>query len=356
MPAAWLQTPDSLTLWTAHDFARKLQALKPGTEYVVNFSRTRTVEPFGMLLVAAELHHCLESGVKFACANLSHMTYAAHMGFFKAFGADFGKRPGEASGTRNYVPITYFDTQALLDQAVASGSDVGDVVEAHGRKLAATLIGEDQGDVFETLRYSIREIMRNVVEHAQVSRFAVCSQYWPTKGRAEVAIVDRGIGLRKSLTPNPHIDASTDKRAINYALMPAVSGKAFKGARRSQNRGVWTNSGFGLYMTSRICRNGGNFYISSGETGMLLTSGKDSKRYVQVSAPGTAVRLSIRTDNVKDLKTSLAKYREDGYAIQQRYKEIVSIDPSSASLMLSEDFDLSLWDRLLAKVRASAQK
>jgi hypothetical protein len=354
MPATWLQAPDSLTLWTAHDFARKLQALKPGGEYVVNFSRTRTVEPFGMLIVAAELHHCVEEGLRVSCANVSHMTYAAHMGFFKAFGADFGKDPGEAAGTRNYVPITYFDTQSLIDQAIESASDVGDVVEAQAWRLAATLVGEDRGDVFETLRYSIREIMRNVVEHAQVSRFAVCSQYWPTKGRAEVAIVDRGIGLRESLAPNPHIDASTDKRAINYALMPAVSGKAFKGARRAQNRGAWTNSGFGLYMTSRICRNGGNFYISTGDTGMLLTSGKDSKRYVKISAPGTAVRLSIKTDNVKDLRMSLARYREDGYAIQQRYREIVSIDPSSASLMLSEDFDLSLLDRLLMKVRGSA--
>jgi hypothetical protein len=354
MPSVLLQAPDSLTLWTAPDFARKLQALKPGGEYVLDFSRTKTVEPFGMLVIATELHHLVKTGVQISCAHLSHMTYAAHMGFFKAFGVDFGKEPGEALGTKNYVPIIFFNSEDLRDEAAARATDVGDVIEAHSRRLAAPLIGADEGDVFETMAYSIREIMRNVVEHAQVSRFAVCSQYWPTKGRAEVAIVDRGIGLRESLAPNPHIDASTDKKAINYALMPAVSGKAFKGARRSQKRGPWNNSGFGLYMTSRICRNGGNFYISTGDTGMLLTSGKDSKRYVNVSAPGTAVRMSIRTDKAGDLRASLAKFREDGFAIQQRYKEIVSIDPSSASLMLSEDFDLSLWDKMLLKVKGGS--
>ena len=177
------------------------------------------------------------------------------------------------------------------------------------------------------------------------------AHYFPTKGRTEVAILDRGIGLRASLSPNPHVDATTDKSAINYALMPAVSGKAFKGAKRLAKRGPWTNSGFGLYMTSRICRNGGNFFIASGETGMLLTTGKEGKRYIPTTLSGTAVRLIIKTENLDSLRDSLAKFRDDGFEIQQKYREIVRIDPSSASLMLSQDFDLNLWDRLLANLR-----
>lgn len=151
--------------------------------------------------------------------------------------------------------------------------------------------------------------------------------------------MDRGIGLRESLSGNPHLNLDSDKSAINYALMPAVSGKAFKGARRGFNRGPWNNSGFGLYMTSRISRNGGSFFVSSGDVGMLLTSGKQSKRYVQTALTGTAVRLSSDTALVESLQTALAKYREDGFKIQEKYKEIVSIAPSEASLMLSEDFE-----------------
>jgi hypothetical protein len=84
---------------------------------------------------------------------------------------------------------------------------------------------------------------------------------------------------------------------------------------------------------------------------MLLTSGNDGKRYYDTSLSGTAVRLTIRTENLDSLKDALARYRNDGFAIQQKYKEIVSIDPSSASLMLSQDFDLTLWDKLLANLR-----
>lgn len=353
MPSATIRVPESLTAFTVFPFCKALQEQKSTQELIFDFSKTKTVEPFGMLVVASEIERCVASHpeAKFTCKNYQHMAYAAHMGFFKAFGLDFGRKPGEALGSRNYIPLMYFQSSELKLAALRQGHDVGDEVEAQSKRLSETLAGASEGEVFETLSYSIREMMRNVVEHAQVERFGVCAQYWPTKGRAEVAIVDRGIGLRESIKANPHIDASTDKSAINYALMPAVSGKAFKGSRRLEKRGPWTNSGFGLYLTSRICRNGGNFLISSGDTGMLLTSGKGGKRYFPTSLNGTAVRMSIRTEKLDSLRSTLAKFRDDGLEIQQKYREIVSIDPSSASLMLSEDFDLTLWDKLLANLR-----
>ena len=353
MPTTTIRVPESLTAFTVFPFCKSLQEQRPTDELVFDFSRTKTVEPFGMLVVASEIERCVASHpeAKFTCKNYESMPYAAHMGFFRAFGLEFGRKPGEAFGSRNYIPLTYFDSAALKHAAACHGLDVGDEVESQSKRLSETLAGDDTGEVFETLSYSLREIMRNVVEHAQVERFGVCAQFWPTKGKAEVAIVDRGIGLRESIKANPHIDASTDKSAINYALMPAVSGKAFKGAKRLAKRGPWTNSGFGLYMTSRICRNGGNFFISSGNTGMLLTSGKDGKRYFDTSLCGTAVRLTIRTENLDSLGNTLARYRADGFEIQKKYAEIVRIDPSSASLMLSQDFDLNLWDRLLSNLK-----
>jgi len=353
MPSATLRVPESLTPFTVYPFCKALQDQKPTDELIFDFAKTNTVEPFGMLVVASEIERCVAAHpeAKFTCKNYERMPYAAHMGFFKSFGLDFGRKPGEAFGSRNYIPLTYFESSKLRRDAARYGVDVGDEIESQSKRMSETLAGTDSGEVYETLSYSIREIVRIVVEHAQVERFGFCAQYWPTKGKAEVAIVDRGIGLRESIKANPHIDASTDKSAMNYALMPAVSGKAFKGARRLEKRGPWTNSGFGLYLTSRICRNGGNFFISSGSTGMLLTSGKDGKRYIATSLSGTAVRMTIRTENLDSLSSALAKYRADGFEIQKKYQEIVSIDPSSASLMLSQDFDLTLWDKLLVNLK-----
>ena len=61
--------------------------------------------------------------------------------------------------------------------------------------------------------------------------------------------------------------------------------------------------------------------------------------------------MTIRTENLDSLRNALSKYRADGFEIQQKYREIVSIDPSSASLRLSEDFDLTLWNRLLSNLK-----
>lgn len=344
--------PNSLDLESAVALSTNLSALQEDSNFTIDFSRIGYVEPFGMLVAAAEIRRLINRFplAKYTPDKYQHLSYAGHMGFFQAFGVKFGKAPGQAKGNDKYVPLTILNCDSLRKAALEKGTEIGDEIEEQSKHLAQVLCGAEAGAIFDTLSYSIRELMRNVVEHSSAPEIWFCAQYWPTKNKMEVAIVDQGIGLRKSLSTNPHLDASDDKRAINYALMPAVSGKAFKGARNKQ-RGPWANSGFGLYMTSRICRNGGTFFICSGNTGMLLTKKSEAKRYFSSRYQGTAIRMVIRTNQLSELTEALALYRSEGFQIQKRYSEIVNIDPSSASLMLSEDFDLSVWDRLLAKLK-----
>lgn len=304
-----------------------------------------------MLLISSEIRKLArrEHRPRVGCSNFKQCTYAAHMGFFRSFNLEHGNAPGQARGNENYLPITVFETRDLEREALEQGIEVGSQVESISKRMSAVLCGADTGDMFDTLVYSIREIIRNVVEHSGAERFGICAQHWPKNRRVEVAILDRGIGLRSSLFRNPHIDVSDDKKALNYALMPAVSGRAFKGSRINA-KGNWANSGFGLYMTNRICRNGGNFFIASGDTGMLLTK-TAGKRYFNCGLDGTAVRMVMDTSALVGLRDALGRYREEGYEIQRKYREIVNIDPSSASLMLSEDFDKSAVDSILLKLR-----
>lgn len=347
-----IKVPKSIDLQNSLQLSCELGKLTEADEFLFDFSDVGTTEPFGMLLVSSQIRRLISKypEAKFSCSNFKRMTYASHMGFFKAFGLDHGKAPGEAAGSPRYLPLTILRCEQLRTEAAEEGKYVGEKIEEKSKQMAEMLCGEPEGDISETLAYSLREIMRNVVEHSNAEQIGLCAQYWPSKNRVEVAIIDRGVGLRSTLRANPHLDVSDDKAAINYALMPAVSGKAYKGSRIKQ-KGPWVNSGFGLYMTSRICRNGGNFFIASGETGMLLTKKSEGKRYFACSFKGTAVRMVIKTDQIKSLKDSLETYRKEGYEIQRAYREIVNIDPSSASLMLSEDFDLSVWQRILNKVK-----
>lgn len=347
MPPTRILAPSRFDLSSALDFVAHIAALPSSTDFEIDFSRVGLIEPFPMLLVANELRrlNCREPEPEINCVGVDRMSYAAHMGFFQSFGLAYGKTPGQASGSATYFPITTFETEVVEREAAMKGVEVGSHIEATSQKLAEILCQDAQGPLFDTLTYSIREIMRNVVEHSHTDRFDVCAQHWPTKNRVEVAILDRGQGLRATLARNPHIDVSDDKKAINFALMPAISGKAFKGSKL-QRKGNWGNSGFGLYMTNRICRNGENFFIASGSSAMLLTK-SEGKRYFDCSLDGTAVRMVIDTGNISGLREALERYREEGYEFQRKYREIVDIDPSSASLMLSEDFDVSVVNKIL---------
>lgn len=343
--------PYSLELQTSLNFSLYLSSIEDADQYILDFKNTQNTEPFAMLLVSSKIRRLIKTKPesKIQCLNFRHMNYAAHMGFFQAFGFNHGKLPGEANGSSMYIPIRIFDCLTLKNEAESKGIEVGEEIEKNSKQMASILCAEEDSLINETLTYSMREMMRNVIEHSKSSRFGICAQYWPSKNKVEVAILDMGIGLKESLCPNPHIDVSTDKNAINFSLMPAISGKAFKGSR-VKKKGHWTNSGFGLYMTNRICRNGGNFFIASGKYGLLLTSSAGGKKWYDCDLPGTAIRMVIKTDQLSNLKNSLSKYREEGYEFQKQYQEIVNIDPSSASLMLSEDFDMSTWQRIKAKL------
>lgn len=346
-----IKIPRTLNLQTALDLSIILSSIKEASSIEVEFSGEGLIEPFSMLMISSELQRLAArlNVDSFSCKNHESMTYAQNMGFFHAFGYDTGKRKSNPRGGQRHLPVNIYNCDSLRRQAIDEGKEVGSVVEDKSKQMAEMLCENDSGDVFETLSYSLREIMRNVVEHSESEKMGLCAQYWPTKNRVEVAIIDRGVGLRRTLFRNPHLDVNNDKSAVNYALMPAVSGKAYKGARKQH--GPWANSGFGLYMTSRICRNGGNFFIASGDSGMMLTKATQGKSYHPCSYDGTAVRLQIRTDQIKSLSESLKKYRDDGFEFQKKYREIVQINPSAASLMLSEDFDLSLWDKFLANIK-----
>lgn len=347
-----VKIPSTLTLPTALALSVDLAKIEGARTITAEFGGEGSVEPFAMLMISSELQRAATRNNvdAFRCKNHERMTYAAHMGFFNAFGYQGGpKKPGDPNGSSRHLPVNILRCEELRDEAVSEGTEVGDVIESKARHLAKMLCDADSGDLFDTLSYSIREIIRNVVEHSESEQVGICAQYWPTKSRVEVAIIDRGIGLRKTLQRNPHLDVNNDRSAVNYALMPAVSGRAFKGSR--QQRGPWANSGFGLYMTSRICRNGGNFFVASGNSGMMLTKASEGKSYFPCAYEGTAVRLVIKTDQLGSLSDSLKKYREDGFEFQKKYREIVNINPSAASLMLSRDFDISLWDKIMASLK-----
>jgi len=199
------------------------------------------------------------------------------------------------------------------------------------------LTQEKTSDLVDSLTYSIREVMRNVYEHSQSKSLEYCAQYWPSYDRVEIAISDNGIGLKDSLLTNPFMKIESYSDAIQQALMPAISSKYYQGIK-ADNNNPWQNSGFGLYMISRLCRLGGSFLICSGNHGVLLNNEGKQHLELEHNCSGTVVRLVLNTQKLDSLSNMLSSFKNDGYEIAKKIKGVGMYEASSASQMLSRDF------------------
>ena len=94
------------------------------------------------------------------------------------------------------------------------------------------------------LSYCFREVIRNVFEHANCGECSVMAQSW-SNNIAEVAIIDRGVGIKKSLSSTYNIVTHVD--ALKLAVKPGIS----SGSVLSTG-GKWGNEGYGLYILSLL--------------------------------------------------------------------------------------------------------
>lgn len=329
--------PQNLSLNNALNFCNLLWDLEHSNEYTFDFANLRLVEPFTMAYVANELKRFRETKPqsKFTALNHTEKSYAAHMGFFRAFGLKFGNEPGEAVGSNTYLPLTILNVAELQKEAADSYDHVGNVIEAKSEQIAKILTQQDVGDLVDTLTFSIREILRNVVEHSGSEVIEYCAQYWPTKNLVEFAVLDTGNGIMCGLSNNPYLKITDERDALHLAMLPGVSGKMYKGVKKRKHD-EWQNSGFGLYMTSRICRNGGNFFIASNDKSIFLDS--TSKQDLECKYKGTALRLRINTSRISSYSKMLEQYKNEGYEAAKKFAGKDAIEPSIASTMLARDF------------------
>lgn len=331
--------PNRLNLEYALRFCNELWELEDADAYDFNFENLNFTEPFTMIYVANEIKRFAEEkkllGAEFTASGFEHNTYQAHMGFFKAFGLDHGNEPGQANGSENYIPITILKIEELKQEAADKFMHIGDLLEEKSEALAKILTREDESNLVDTLTFSIREIMRNVVEHSNSDVIEYCAQYWPRKNLVEVAILDTGDGIMKGLSNNPYLKIAKERDALHQALLPGISGKMYKGIKQRKNN-PWQNSGYGLYMTNRICREGGSFVILSNNSGLFLD--QNSKIDKLSSYKGTALRLQINTQKIFDCSLMLQRFRNEGSEIAKELKSHNIIEPSLASTMLVKDF------------------
>lgn len=309
-------------------------SILPGADcYAIDFSPLEWIEPFGMLYFARQLRTFADRVKPARCRAIGHERhgYAAHMGFFQSFGLSFGNDPGQAAGNDRYIPITSIRIRDLHIEACQSGVDVREILEQRARQMARVLSHGESGQVEVTLAYSLREILRNVIEHANADEVWYAAQYWPAKRLVELSILDQGWGVRKALSRNPHLAINSDEEAIRLSLLPGISGVAFEGQQRARND-AWANSGYGLFMTSQLCARGGSFLLCSGSTALSQEGGREV--LMQADFRGTAIRMCLFVPEIGALGPVLSELNKKGTAIAGELQYPANLTASRSSIGL----------------------
>jgi hypothetical protein len=316
-------------------FGKELDYFSMRNELTVDMADQSFFSPFALLFVASKLKSFCERNahLKLDFANFREHDYPKHMGFYQLCGFDYGRKVGDQHG-ENYIPISELTRDTLYARPEDRFAELPDLVQRHADELAL-LIARDQNknrDLYDALSYAIREVMRNVFEHSEANSLYYCAQYWPKSNRVEFALADFGVGIRRGLGENPNFRFNNDKDAIEYSLLPSVSGKTHL-PRRST---VWFNSGYGLYMTSRLARHGGNFVLASGMKAIHLTN-KNKGNY-DTSFSGTALRFNFDVDEIGSVTARLDQFRNEGAKIAKSIAGSGNRPPSAMSLLLRRDY------------------
>ncbi len=298
-------------------FSAELAAMDHHPKVDFSFRNVDFVTPAWMLLIVRTLRSYRDDRPGTRCkvvdTTSSAMTYAGHAGFFDALGVQWGRGIGEAPYSSTFLPITSRTIRDLfLNQPLARAA--GDIVQDDAEKLSSILTQSCDGDLFDTLSYAIREVIRNVVEHSKASEFLIAAQCWIATRTAEIAIADAGIGISAGLRNNGKYSPADDAEALMLATQPGVSGAII--ARHSDD--AWANSGYGLYMAQGLADGRQGFTLASGAA--ALTSGNNEHAIIESAVKGTCVALRLRVGSTP---------------LEKRLSELVSgagAKPSPASM------------------------
>jgi hypothetical protein len=317
--------PKELDLESTLNFCNIIDTNNDGVcaqeEYIYDYKDMSRVEPFGMLLIGSKIRCLVNENEKSVHKDINFKlasgakSYAAHMGFYQSVYQDFGNKPGEAKGSDTYIPITEIKFSELRKKKV----QIYEYIENDSSRIA-NILSRGDNNLKEYLNFSVRELIRNVLEHSESDSLWYAGQYWKSNGIVEVAILDEGIGIFQSLKKSKKVSVTNSLEAIIFALEPGIS----KSGIGKEAKDEYDNTGFGLYMISRFCREAGEITICSGGSCIVIENGiiKD----YETNFKGTAIRIRLNPKKLLNNKKVTCELSKEGNEIAKNYKKMNSIE------------------------------
>ena len=326
--------PEKLTPLDAVNCSKYIVSSRADTTFIYDFSNMQHCHPFGLLVLGNAIrrnryHYRNANHQLVGALDTQGAAFAADLGFFQYAGWNVGLETGiEDYGVR-HIPIKRITVKEL--QSLGRGTYVlGDLVDYYAGELAYTLTQEDSSEVKKTFQYCLREMIRNVFEHAGVEEVWACGQYGPSRNEAEIALIDEGKGIWGSLRTNRRYKLFSDAEANKLALQPGASRMV---GIRQDPYDIWQNSGYGLFMASALCGIGGYFILGSGQDTTLINS--ELQTNYDSDIKGTAICMNIRTDLIGDLQTQLNHLAAVGSKRAEENSQLRILSASKVSTIAS---------------------
>ncbi|WP_134665894.1 MULTISPECIES: DUF4325 domain-containing protein [unclassified Amycolatopsis] len=219
----------------------------PGSRIQLDLSKTKDAYANGLAPMAAILDHYRRMGYKVDAVRQSSYISKTHVILpVRATPEAFDK------SDYHWNKVWYYSSS---DEAFTLTSEI--ILHLESRIYF-------ESGVLTALRWSLYEVLDNVLEHAQTRRGFFCMQHLSASKRLAFCIADAGIGIHRSFaTGRGHHKPRTATDAISLAI-------------QRQTTSTDDRRGNGLYGLAEVIRqNGGQLEISSGRGFLRLSSGHE---------------------------------------------------------------------------------
>lgn len=303
----------------------------------VNFANMISARPFPMLYVMNRIRSLsakedVQIRPVFSKRNTKFSKFSKTIGWFKEMGLDEAQPTTYEDENVVALRMKSWNIQDFIDEA--GPTPIGELVRERAGWFAEVLSRKSHGELYLTIRYAIQELFRNSFEHSDGKSVTLFACYYKKKHKAEIAVIDDGIGIFQSLMKNKKLDAPPKDNfaAIKIALHPGIS----KISMEDMGDEHFSNSGFGLFITSRLAKKFGEFHIISNNDYLLLKTGRQIPN--EYPLKGTSVALSL------DLEYSGEVAREITDLVDEGNRQVSELtggklpNASTASKSLHDDF------------------
>lgn len=257
-----------------------IQSVAVGEEIVLNAEDVSWIEPVGCVVLKAFIEQCYERGIRVSWIEPKN------------------------TNLKRFLSYMHVSSSASVLPNLNSKSTCFPIVEVHEDSLMVTVEklkdvikrgGVNNEDLLRAFDHSLSEIIQNIFHHSEKNHGYVSVMTFPQKRIVQLAIIDNGIGIRRSLLKNPAFSQTlvSDESALAMAVQAKVTSNPIEHPT-NHNHG---NMGEGLFWAMEFMkRNQGQFYLHSGN-GQLVYSNNETVYKAMGYWQGTIMCLQYNLDH-----------------------------------------------------------